>query len=387
MRRLRSRPVPRGYEALRSKLADPAAVTVWGFLNSEIGLGSSARGLVSAVESARGGVQRFAIPLAGRDNVPFGSSAVVRKTRRNIIVVNPPELIGEPFAFLNRYWAGSHRIAYWAWELDEVPDQWRGAFDLVDEVWSCSTASAASLRRATEKPVHVLPHVVEDWPHERKDTARARLSLPRDGFVFLFAFDFHSGFARKNPLGLIEAFIRAFGTGPAGPHLVLKFHSASGFPAEEARLRQAAARCGRIRLVAEVYTPGEMRALFDAADGFVSLHRAEGFGLNIAEAMMAARPVICTGHSGNLDFTRPDNALLVDASLRAIEPGEYVGSQGRLWAEPDLDAAAEAMRRLVGDPDLARSLGTRGREHVLRHLSKEEIGARAQRLLAASEQA
>jgi glycosyltransferase involved in cell wall biosynthesis len=85
--------------------------------------------------------------------------------------------------------------------------------------------------------------------------------------------------------------------------------------------------------------------LYRACDAYVSLHRCEGFGRGIAEAMLLGKPVIATAYSGNLDFCTPDTALLVPATTRKVRPGDYPEAQGMDWAEPDVEAAAEAMRR------------------------------------------
>ena len=104
-------------------------------------------------------------------------------------------------------------------------------------------------------------------------------------------------------------------------------------------------------------------------DCYISLHRSEGFGFGMAEAMACGKSVIATGWSGNLDFTRPDNSLLVDYELVALDRDLGPYRRGQVWAEPDLDMAANAMRQISASRDLRQQLGARGKEMVTRELS------------------
>src|SRR5262249_39584335 len=153
-------------------------------------------------------------------------------------------------------------------------------------------------------PVHVFSPPVSVPDHV--DVDRAALGLT-DDFTFLFCFDFGSGFERKNPLGVVEAFRRAFAP-EEGPRLVIKSVRCSAAPIAWARLQAAAADRSDIT-VRDGYEPAvRQQALMAACDCYVSLHRAEGYGLTMAEAMAAGRPVIGTEYSGNLEFMTPDTA-------------------------------------------------------------------------------
>lgn len=374
---------PEPFTGLAARPLAPDATAIWGFLHSEIGLGSSARGFAEVLARLDPGRLCHAVPLPGRDRVPFPADPPSVRPGTNLVVINPPELLqGEAF-LPHRALAGTRRIGYWAWELARTPPRWRPAFDLVDEVWTCSHFAAAALAAASDRPVRVLPHVVPDWDHLDRTAARARLpALPATGFLFLTAFDFASGFARKNPLATIAAFERAFGRGPDGPFLIVKYHGGGARPEEEARLLRIATANRRIVLISEVLPPETLRLLHDAVDAFVSLHRAEGFGLNIAEAMIAGRPVIVTDYSGNTDFTSPDTALPIGWRPIPIGRGEYYDWQDQVWADPDVEAAAAAMRRLVDDPAFTATLGARARAHMLAAHGPAAIAERMRALLA-----
>ena len=125
-------------------------------------------------------------------------------------------------------------------------------------------------------------------------------ALP-DGFLFLFVFDFFSVLERKNPLGLIDAFARAFRAGE-GPTLVIKTINGDRKLHDLEKLRAAAEGRQDILVIDDYYSAEEKNSLLGLCDCYVSLHRSEGLGLTMAEAMGLEKPVIATGYSGNLDF-------------------------------------------------------------------------------------
>ena len=247
-------------------------------------------------------------------------------------------------------------IGFWWWEVESFPPTLAAAAHLVDEIWVGSGHVARAVGERVEKPVHVFP--VPIVKPDVEPLGRAALGLPDDTFVFLFAFNFLSVFERKNPLGLLEAFSRAFAPGE-GPTLVLKSTNSRFHPRELARLRDAVAARPDVLLLDGSLEPSRYHALIAAADAYVSLHRAEGLGLTIAEAMTLGKPAIATRYSGNLDFMTDENSYLVPYELEPIPSGVGPYPQGTLWAEPDLDAAAAQMRVVVEQPADARARAER----------------------------
>jgi hypothetical protein len=230
---------------------------------------------------------------------------------------------------------------------------------------------AAAIRTTVSKPVHICP-----IPLRRPDpspASRADLGLP-EGFVFLFMFDFLSNIHRKNPIGLIEAFCQAFRPGE-GPTLVLKSINGelSRGPFEAVR----AATGGRPDVVAmDRYLPARDRdALMSSCDCYVSLHRSEGFGLTLAEAMALEKPTIATAYSGNMAFMTPENSFLVPWQSARVPSGCEPYPKGDSWAEPDLGAAASLMRQVYDNPVLARDRGRLARADVFDRLSPERTAA------------
>lgn len=278
--------------------------------------------------------------------------------------------------------AGRTNIGAWPWELPCWPGEWHHAYDLVDEIWASSRYARDAYAKSCPKPVHPMPMAVCTAPSAGH--SRADFGLDRGRFCFLFAFDGLSSFARKNPEGCVAAFAHAFPQGDEPVALVLKGMRAAGAPAWN-RLASAAAEDPRIRLIDETMPRGAVLDLMRAADAFVSLHRAEGFGRCLAEAMLLGKPVIASAHSGNLDFCKEGAAGLVRCTMREVREGEYPFGGGQCWAEPEIGHAADWMRRFANDPALCRELARRGQELVAAHYGPETVGrqmrARLERLV------
>lgn len=272
---------------------------------------------------------------------------------------------------------GNYRIAYWYWEFDSIPETWLAPATRIDEVWTATEFIAKGLRERLSIPVRTLFPGVELGRYSRRE--REYFGIERGKFSFLFTFHMMSVMERKNPLGLIRAFKQAF-RADENVQLVLKTSFGDRHPAQMQALREAAAGAN-IKVIDAVYSPDEVLSLMDACDAYVSLHRSEGLGLTLAEAMLMGKPVIATEFSGNLDFMDASNSLLVPCKRvklgRPIPPYDADSE----WAEPSIEHAAQLMRRVYEDPKWAGEIGRRGKKDAQAKLSLEAAGQRiAQRL-------
>lgn len=268
---------------------------------------------------------------------------------------------------------GRTSIGYWPWELPQWPADWQHAYNLVDELWASSRFTYQAYAGSCPKPLRHQPMVVDVTPSAGRN--RADFGLPTDVFLFIFSFDGLSSLARKNPFACVRAFRTAFprGTEPVG--LVVKaMRAPPEHPAWQNLLAEAALD-ERIRLMDHTLARAELLDLYRACNCYVSLHRSEGFGRGMAEAMQLGKSVIATGYSGNLDFTVPGAAALVDYRLVSLARGDYPFGDGQTWAEPDSDHAAWWMRRLVSHPTLNQQIAQLGQTLTTTTHAPARIGA------------
>ena len=335
----------------------PLAVDLAGYLDASSGLGAAARNVREALEHAGVAVTPIALAARGEVAKPGGRGP----GHVTLVCVSPEGMAGAREA-LQLEDGGRRVIGLWWWEVGVFPGRWRRAFDGVDEVWVGSRFMADLLAPVSPVPVVRVPTPV---PEPRPDPlSREELGLP-GGYLFGFVFDHGSVTERKHPVGLITAFRRAFGP-DEDVGLVIKAMGGERHPDAHARLLEAAAGDPRILVIDSVMPAGRKDALLAALDCFVSLHRSEGFGLPIAEAMLLGKPVIATDHGGARDLLTAFNSYPVDHRPVRVGPGHEPYPADAEWAEPDLDHAVALLRRVKEHPEEARARGARAREDVLR---------------------
>jgi glycosyltransferase involved in cell wall biosynthesis len=370
-------PEARGGAAAVDRPADreagrPFGVNVAGHFGSEKGMGEAVRSDVRLLRAA-------GIPFVVDDFVDSWSEnpeitsgqAGGNPYAFNLVHLNADRLPAFAEARGRDYFEGRYTIGYWTWELSEFPADWRSSFENVDEVWVPSTFALDAIARVATKPVLRIEHVLEpSAPVSLGD--RSNFGLPEDAFLFLFMFDFHSFVERKNPFGLIEAFRRAF-TASDNVGLVLKYCHSEYAPELHEALT-CAAEGAQVYFVDAVLNRPQVNLLMSLVDAYASLHRSEGFGLTMAEAMALGKPVVATGYSGNTDFMRPSNSFLVDYELVQIDRDHGPYRRGSVWANPDLEQAAKLLRLVVDDPEAARAKAALGRHDVLRELDPRVAG-------------
>ncbi|CCH27399.1 Glycosyltransferase, family 4 [Saccharothrix espanaensis DSM 44229] len=339
--------------------------------------------------------RRAALALAGTDAgltfTEFNSRAPVRTVTVppriaelrggkdypvDLWMVNLNEFQLIPDSALDRY-----TIALWAWELPEILDYTLAQLPRLDELWVLSSFIADTFRTVTDIPIMVVPTVI---PEVSTAPDRARFGLAEDAFVVLFTFSASSSDARKNPWGVIDAFRRAFSADERGTtaQLVIKAVDLDIFPLMAAALSDAVASVGGT-LIAENLSRAEMDSLLASCDVYASLHRSEGFGMGMAEAMLLGKPVVATGYGGNTDFMPPGAAATVGYDIRRITAKDHRYDDrfadwyrpGQLWAEPDVAQAGQWLRRLADSPALRARMGARAQQAIRAHSGAEAVGA------------
>ena len=353
-------------------------VNLVGYLDGDLGLGVAARHLRTALESA--GVEVTSVPYdrtSSRRNAVDGVQRFEAPHAVNLLMITPDQLpyfvadVGPAFL------AGRRNIGLWYWETDVLTERQLSSFGHVDEVWASTRYLADVFGHYDRVPVALVPVPLEFEDPEVVPGDRERLGLD-DRFTVLFSFDFLSVMERKNPIGLVEAYRRAFGADD-GARLILKSINGEVFPEQLERLLDAVGDRADIEVWDRYLDARDRLALVAVADCYASLHRSEGLGLTMAEAMSVGTPVVATAYSGNLDFMGEGDALLVPATEVEIGPGQFYPADGH-WADPDLDAAAAALRRLADEPALREQLAVRGRA-ALEGFRSDRVGMIAARRL------
>lgn len=349
-------------------------ITVVGYLEKEHSIGELGRLAVAGVQAAEIPFQSVGFEF-GDGFITLSHTSSTGSVSRddydtNLVIVNADQFCDFADRVGPECFSGRYTIAQWAWELEEFPKRWEGAIELVDEIWAISEFTRRAVATATDKPVFVSPPPVIA-PEISPDFDRSMFGLADERFVFLFCFDFSSVVERKNPLGLIDAFCRAFSEGE-GPILLIKTVNGDSNPMDLEMVRLAASSRSDVMVMDATIPPGQLGALMEMADCYVSLHRSEGFGLTMAESMILGKPVIATAYSGNLDFMTDQNSYLVPHTWAQVPRGTDPYPEGARWADPDLDVAASFMRAVVYEPELASSVARKGRSDMLEYNSADK---------------
>jgi glycosyltransferase involved in cell wall biosynthesis len=266
------------------------------------------------------------------------------------------------------------RIGIWVWEMSHIPEFFRPNFDAVDVIWTPSQYCADVFAAATDRPVHVVPHVVPALPKPEV--------VPELQRTILYAFDGSSYLARKNPTALLEAFGRS-GLSARGWVLVLKTKNLSDNPQEALVLTERCAAEPGVTLIDRPLPREDMAALFRRADIYASPHASEGFGLTIAEAMAAGKLVVATDFGGSRDFLDQTCGFPVacDVITLATDHGHY--RKGGQWAQVRIEALAEALLQAAAQLEQGdHTLGERARARIAERLSADTVATAMEASLA-----
>ena len=342
-----------------------AQIVIGGFFRSTSGLGQGARLFTAALDDRLARVLDVTERLGVRANLPPAGDRMGSDKGPPVLLthLNPPELTRLLQLTGASVLSGRRHIGYWAWELPRAPQSWRRACHYVDEVWVPSRFTAEAIRAIAPPglPVRVVPHPVSMMPRGRAD--RARFGLPDDRTLVFAALDLRSTLARKNPFGALEAYAAATPGRAGDTLLVCKASNLDADPEAGERLRALMASRSDVVLLEENLSSLDMSSLIASTDIVLSMHRAEGFGLVLAEAMWLGKAVVATGWSGNMDFMDEETSVLIPYTMVPVSDAQAMYANAT-WAEPKLDHAAEKLAWLIRDADARRSLGEAARRRA-----------------------
>ncbi|ESQ90763.1 glycosyl transferase family 1 [Asticcacaulis sp. AC460] len=346
----------------------PGPLVVSGFLSETLGIGRAGRMTAQALKAAGYAVTEHDLRPAFK-HLLFQGAKLPGDGGVWLIHANAPECLVAFMAHSPETWAHRYRIGYWAWETPRAPADWVWLADYVHEVWVPSRfvhdAMVNAFRKAGRDDLtprlRIMPHPAPQPVAIRYSDAQQKFGLDPDLCEVLCLFDTKSGAVRKNPWSVLDAWCEAFPEPAEHARLTLKVSDMSGDRESEQRLTRALAMRPDIRVLTDRLSDADMDALMAASDVLISLHRSEGFGLTLAEAMASGVGVIATRWSGNIDFMNDRNSRLIPARTIAVDDpdGPYCRvdrDADQVWAEPDISAAAAALRELTRDDVLRRDL-------------------------------
>ena len=357
----------------------PAGVNLYGDFELGTGLSRSVNLLKRDMELA--GVPHSLHQVEEFSGIPAGEAKAQTDYAVNVFHLQP-SIVTRLFAQLPiERRDGHYNIAHWAWETPEFPKEWIDACMLFDEIWVPSVFVAKAIRRVSKLPVRVYPHGVYDENAELPDGKGIRklYGIGENTLLCLALYDGLSGTERKNPAAAIRVFEKAFPEHPEDTVLMIK---SKGMDFREAARLRAMTRGMRTILVEGKLSYEETAAILAGTDVLLSLHRAEGFGLPVAEVMAYGGVVVSTDHSATAEFVNEENGCPVPCRLLRTARDYGIYRAGTVWAQPDEEAAAAMLRRLYEDPALRRKLGAEAEKTIKEKLSAAAIGERIRRRIA-----
>ncbi|WP_345813084.1 glycosyltransferase [Paraburkholderia sp. PREW-6R] len=354
-------------------------VNIVGFPRGELGIGEDVRmaSLAMTTVDCDQCVPRISLRIGARqsDLALRNYEVNMPQYKTNLIFLPHYETIRLLGASGDSILGGRYNIGCWQWELPRYPKGLELALVVVDEIWSSTTFTAEAMRSVTDKPVLVMPMAVH-LPELTRAYVRPEFDLPDNRFVFLNVLDGNSSVYRKNPLAVVQAFQKAFPRAVEGVHLLLKTMNMGTPSAQWDKVLLLCEGDPRISIISGALPREKVIALQSLADCFVSLHRAEGFGRNIAEAMLLGKPVIASNFSGNTDFTNDTTAFMVDGETIPVLPEQYSFGAGQSWFDADVDSAAAMMQRCFQDKPERDARAAAGQAFVRSRYAPESVGRR-----------
>jgi glycosyltransferase involved in cell wall biosynthesis len=376
LRKLRSLRGPRKKTARPAVQLKPSVLLI-GYVEAGLGIGESLRGFAKSLATTQlpFAIYPFNVNVETRLIGPFMQDRYDRDRQYDVNVIEvAADQLPSMFKTLGEArLQNSYNVLRTAWELPAAPKEWAPWLMRVDEIWVPTTFVQQAFRPIYDGPIHIVPHCVET--EAATEYGRTHFGMDHDRFYFMFSFDYFSVPARKNPLGVLRAFQLAFPNIEENVGLVIKSTSTKNQHARiKAMIAKAAAEDPRIIVLDRVMSRDEVLSLIRQSDCYVSLHRSEGFGLGIAEAMSFGNIVIATDYSGSTDFVSERTGFPVAYTRRALRDAEYMHGAGQSWAEPDENAAAEAMRRAFYDQAERRRRAAAGKTLIQTRYGRENVG-------------
>lgn len=354
-------------------------VNIYGYINGEFGLGEAVRLLISALEDASipYDLLNFDILTNHQHNDYSYTDFKTEGTYAiNLVLLGPAEakkIITYP-KFNESNFKNKYNIFYLNWESEYFPDEYIKNLSFYNEIWFPSSYCEKIISKYITLPTKIIP-----YPTEINLTPLNEIEYNHffdiNKFNFLFLFDYNSTLERKNTLNLIRSFKKAFKAEDLRVTLTIKTSRSTRFKNEKNQLIREIGPYQNIVLVENIYEKNTLHHIIKNCDCYISLHRAEGYGLTMAEAMYFGKPVIATGYSGNLEFMTKENSFLVDYEMCKVDSKLLNYDKNTVWSNPSIDHASNLMKYVFEHQESANEIGKKAQLSILKSYSKQKIGS------------
>lgn len=351
-------------------------VNVFGFIGGEFGLGEAVRLIIKALKKAEipTSLINYDIETNHRhSDTTFANlnSEVIYPI--NLVLMGPYEAKRIFFHYPEDFFTNTYNIFYLNWESEYISEEYVNNLELYNEIWVPSQYCKDILAKYSKIPIHIIPYPIEIAVDNKPDE-EAEQFYNKNSFNFLFMFDYNSTIERKNTINLIDAFEKAFGKNDESVSLNIKTSKSTRFSKEKALLESHIKDFKNIKIYEKIYDVQTLYKIIKGCDAYISLHRSEGFGLTMAEAMYFGKPVIATNYSGNLQFMNDSNSFLVDYKLTKTDSNLDSYDHNTVWSEPNTDHAAEFLKLVKENSQFVQSKAQKGQDSIFQDFSTEKIG-------------
>lgn len=353
-------------------------INVFGFINGEFGIAEATRLNCKAMQSAGIPINLMNYDVrTNHDNNDLTFTHFSDKADHPINLVQVSASVSEMSNFFEyfdySFFEKKYNILYMAWESETIPEDYLLNINLFDEVWTPSEYCKKCIEKYIASPVKVIPHPI-DINLKPTEDSEALNFYNDDLFNFLFIFDYNSSIQRKNVLNLIKVFRETFDGKENNAFLTIKTSKSDKFSLEKEQIKEAIGDSVKIKVVEKIFDKNALNYVISNCDSYISLHRSEGFGLTMAEAMYFGKPVIATGYSGNLQFMNAENSFLVNAEKISYGSDDLNYDSNTIWSEPSLEEASEYLKKIYQGGDEVKAASDNARTTITNNFSLEGVG-------------
>lgn len=373
-----------------SQVESPLKINIAGNFSASTGIGQSVRTLCKSLDNLKRPVAQamWTLPSLYSCQAGFDCSSLLGNSIHEYADVSIAVCNADSTLYLRKqipqgFWNASRKVGYWVWETERLPESMLEGYDIYDEIWTPSEYSASAIRAVTNKAVYVVPHSLptEAFINANCDKIRNRIEAwkPGKSLRIGYFYDSKSYAQRKNPDGFLDL-VETLQSEGIAVESIIKVNSPSHGDYRYETFISRAYQCGAT-VIYDDLLDSDIYNHYLELDFYVSLHRAEGFGLTCAEALSLGVMTVATSYSGNLDFMNSSNSILVPGKTYALSSDIGPYPDGTKWINPSVELAKMGILKCCNDETYAKSLMANALRMSREQLSAQSIGSIISQLL------